>query len=74
MVRRRGVRAAQLILLAGLGLAAFLAVLVAPSEAGQRPRSADLVLHNGDIWANDGRQGSTAVAVNGGADRGGRFR
>jgi hypothetical protein len=49
MVRRRGVRAAHLILLAGLGLAAFLALLVAPSEAGQRTRPADLVLHNGDI-------------------------
>ena len=46
-------------------LGGFLAVVVAPAEAGQRPRPADLVLHNGDIWAGDGRDGPTAVAVNG---------
>ena len=66
MVRRRGVRAGHVILMAGLALATFLAVLVAPADAGQRARPADLVLHNGDIWADDGRQGSTAVAVNDG--------
>jgi hypothetical protein len=65
MLWRRGVPAGRVVVLAGLGLAAFLAVVVAPAEAGQRPRPVDLVLHNGEIWANGGRGGPTAVAVDG---------
>jgi len=48
-----------------LGFATLLAVMVPPAEAGKRSRSADLVLHNGAVWANDGRHGATAVAVDG---------
>jgi hypothetical protein len=65
MLWRRGVLAGRTVVLAGLGLAAFLAAMAATAEADKRPRPADLVLHNGDIWANDGRHGPTAVAVNG---------
>ena len=49
MLWKRGVPASRVVVLAGLGLAAFLAVVVAPAEAGQRPRPADLVLHSGEI-------------------------
>jgi predicted amidohydrolase YtcJ len=65
MLWRRCVPAGHLVVLAGLGLAALLAVMVAPSEAGQRPRPADLVLHGGEVWADDGRERATAVAVKG---------
>jgi hypothetical protein len=64
MLWRGGVAAGRVCLLAGLGLAAFFGV-VAPTQAGERPRPADLVLHNGDIWADDVRGRSTAVAVDG---------
>jgi predicted amidohydrolase YtcJ len=65
MLWRRCVPAGHSVVLAGLGLAALLAVMVAPSEAGQRPRPADLVLHGGEVWADDGRERATAVAVKG---------
>jgi len=63
MLCRRGMPAGRMRVLAGLGLTAVLAVVVAPAEAGERPRQADLVLHNGEVWADDGRKRSTAVAV-----------
>jgi predicted amidohydrolase YtcJ len=51
--------------LAVLGCATLLAVLATPVAAGERPRPADLVLHNGVVWANEGRHGATAVAIDG---------
>jgi predicted amidohydrolase YtcJ len=64
MLRRGGgVPAGRVVAMTGLGWVAFFAALVAPAVAGERPRPADLVLHNGDVWANDGGGGATAVAV-----------
>jgi predicted amidohydrolase YtcJ len=65
MLWRRAVPAGRVVALASLGLAAILTGVVAPAEAGDRPRSADLVLHNGDVWAKGGRDGPTAVAIKG---------
>jgi predicted amidohydrolase YtcJ len=61
MKQTRGVPTLTTLVLAVLWAA------VAPAAAAvERPRSADLVLHNGDVWANDGRESSpTAVAITG---------
>jgi predicted amidohydrolase YtcJ len=53
--------------LAALGLATLAAALAPAAEAAQRTRAADLVLHGGHVWANDGRKTApTGVAVDGG--------
>jgi predicted amidohydrolase YtcJ len=62
MLWRDRVRAIRWVVLAVLGLM----TLAAPAEADTRTRSTDLVLHNGDVWAGDGRHRATAVAIDGG--------
>jgi predicted amidohydrolase YtcJ len=62
MFWRGGGSAGRLYVLAALGLAVFVAV-VGSARAGERPRSADLVLHNGDVWTGAVQGRSTAVAV-----------
>jgi predicted amidohydrolase YtcJ len=65
MLWRGSVPAGRVAVLAGLVSAALLAGAVAPADAGQGSRPADLVLHNGDIWAKDGRHAPSAVAIDG---------
>src|SRR5918998_1935787 len=62
MLWRRGVRVGGLVGRGGSPLAPLLGA-VGRAGGGVRPPSADLVLHNGDIWTNDGHGRSTAVAV-----------
>jgi predicted amidohydrolase YtcJ len=51
------------IVLAGLALSA---VSMTPAAAAERPRPADVVLRNGEIWTNDGRRATaSAVAIDG---------
>jgi hypothetical protein len=52
MLWRDRVPAGRWIVPAVLGLSTFPAVMGDPAEADKRP--ADLVLHNGAVWAGDG--------------------
>jgi predicted amidohydrolase YtcJ len=67
MTHRQSARASRWAALATLGLALSLvaATMAVPAAAMKRPRAADLVLHNGEVWTNDGRQSATAVAIKG---------
>jgi predicted amidohydrolase YtcJ len=66
MLVRSRVPTRRLAAVAGLSLAAVLAVMVTAAEAAKHPRGADLVLRNGTVWTNDGRHGkATAVAIDG---------
>jgi predicted amidohydrolase YtcJ len=52
--------------LAAMALAVLVASVSPAAVAAKRPRPADLVLHNGQVWTNDARKsGATGVAIAG---------
>jgi predicted amidohydrolase YtcJ len=66
MTCTRGVSVRRLAALAGIGVAALMTAVASSAAAAEAPRPADVVLHDGDIWANDGRHArATGVAIAG---------